>query len=208
VSPGTLAHTSYALREALQLLGLPAVEVQLVKPRKGEAWRRTSLLADVVQKRVVGGGTRAFLEALEHLASLAPTPRVAPAVARAEPPSKAPVPKTLGRASGTLARAAASGGTKTLGRASSRTGAASASEVLTRALVRQKIAERLSGSLSPSALASWARTRWFDVQRGAPAESGQRELLEESLQTLTLSALPTQRMSDEQLIELMAQLDR
>jgi len=73
--------------------------------------------------------------------------------------------------------------------------------------VRQKIAERLAGRLSPAGLATWARTHWLEVQRGAPAESGQRELLEDALQRLTLASLPASRLTDEQLIELMTELD-
>jgi 3-dehydroquinate dehydratase-2 len=45
------------------------------------------------------------------------------------------------------------------------------------------------------------------VQRGAPAESGHRELLEDSLQTLTLSAISATRLSDDQLVDLMTQLE-
>jgi len=44
------------------------------------------------------------------------------------------------------------------------------------------------------------------VQRGAPAESGQRELIEDTLQTLVLSTAPGSRLSDPELVELMTQL--
>jgi len=80
-------------------------------------------------------------------------------------------------------------------------------DLLTRALVREKIADRLSGKLTPGALASWARAQWLEVQRGAPAESGYRDMLEDSLQTLTLSTLPTSRLTDEQLVDMMTQLE-
>ena len=73
--------------------------------------------------------------------------------------------------------------------------------------MRQKIADRLAGTLSPAGLATWARGQWLEVQRGAAAESGQRELLEDSLQSLVLSAMPATRLTDGQLIELMTQLD-
>lgn len=82
-----------------------------------------------------------------------------------------------------------------------------ASAFLTRALVRQKIAERLGGKLTPSGLSTWARSKWLDVQRGAPAESGQREVLEDSLQQLVLASMPPAKLSDEELVDLMAQLD-
>jgi 3-dehydroquinate dehydratase-2 len=79
--------------------------------------------------------------------------------------------------------------------------------MLTRALVRQKIADRLSGKLTPAGLVTWARAQYLEVQRGAPAESGYRDMLEDSLQTLTLSTLPASRLSDEQLVDLMTQLE-
>ncbi len=107
--------------------------------------------------------------------------------------------KTLGRS----ARHAPQAGAKSLG-SRQREGAR---EVLNRSLVRQKIADRLAGKLTAAGLATWARVQYLEVQRGAPAESGQRELLEDSLQSLTLSVAPASRLSEDQLIELMTQLD-
>lgn len=78
--------------------------------------------------------------------------------------------------------------------------------ILTRARVREQIAERLAGSMTPAALATWARARWADLQAGTPAESGQRERLEEVLQTLIVAAAG--KASDQALIELMVQLER
>jgi 3-dehydroquinate dehydratase-2 len=78
---------------------------------------------------------------------------------------------------------------------------------LTRAILRQKIAERLAGRLTPADLATWARRQWQEVQSGAPAESGQRELLEELLQSLLLSITPPHQLSDDQLIDFMTRLD-
>jgi 3-dehydroquinate dehydratase II len=90
---------------------------------------------------------------------------------------------------------------KSLGR---RAPGAPASNVLSRESVRRKIAERLSGKLTPAGLATWARSQWNEVQRGAPVESGQRDHLEDVLQQLLLSA--QMKASDHQLIELMTQL--
>jgi 3-dehydroquinate dehydratase-2 len=78
---------------------------------------------------------------------------------------------------------------------------------LSRALVRMKISDRLAGKLSPAGLATWARAQWLEVQRGAPAESGQRETLEDALQALTNSGFPGKHMSDDELITLMSQLE-
>lgn len=78
---------------------------------------------------------------------------------------------------------------------------------LSRALIRQKISDRLAGKLTPGALASWARTQWLEVQRGAPAEQGQREALEDALQSLTASGYPGSHLSDDELITLMTTLE-
>jgi 3-dehydroquinate dehydratase-2 len=80
-------------------------------------------------------------------------------------------------------------------------------DLLTRALVHQKISDRLAGRLTAAELASWARSRYEALQRGLPAEQGQRAVLEEQLQRLTLSHLPSTRLSDEQLVDLMTRLD-
>jgi 3-dehydroquinate dehydratase II len=123
--------------------------------------------------------------------------------AKAPKPAAAAPAKTLGR-KGQADKPAKAEKEKTIGRGSKGTPAA---DLLTRALVRGKIADRLSGKLSPEGLASWARTQWLEVQRGAPAESGYRDMLEDSLQTLTLSTMPVSRLSDEQLVDMMTQLD-
>jgi 3-dehydroquinate dehydratase II len=75
---------------------------------------------------------------------------------------------------------------------------------LSRETVRNKISERLSGKLTPAGLATWARSQWQQIQRGAPVESGQRDRLEDVLQTLLLST--STKANDHQLIELMTQL--
>ena len=73
-------------------------------------------------------------------------------------------------------------------------------------MVRNNIADRLGGRITPSALATWAREQWLDVERGAPAEIGQRELLEDALQSAGAAATPAGRLTDDQLVDLMAQL--
>lgn len=212
LNPGALAHYAYTLRDAISAIRKPVFEVHLSDLSKREAFRRTSVLKEVCAGTVMGKGAGSYLSALEALAG---TP--ASVEKRAEKPPVVAAPaakpgKTIGRKSAarpvkspaTSAAASLLPG-KTLGRV--RVAATSApGSLLTRKLVRQKIAERLQGKLTPSGLSTWARSQWLDVQRGAPAEQGQRELLEESLQSLTLSSVPASRLSDEQLVELMAQL--
>jgi 3-dehydroquinate dehydratase-2 len=109
--------------------------------------------------------------------------------------------KTLGRKA--QAPAASAAPSKSLGRKAK--GGTPAADFLTRALVRQKIADRLAGRLTPAELATWARSKWTEVQRGAPAESGYRDMLEDSL--LMLATLPARRLSDAELVDMMTRLE-
>jgi len=176
--------------------------------------------------RVVGEGPDGYLRALERLVAVgASAPAARPkevkkqSLGRAvrEAVSRAPAAQV---AAATVAKSGAEGpkpGAKTLGRravpsAGVRPGAGASlgpreGRGLTRAAVRARIVERLSGRLTPAGLSTWARAEWLELQRGAPAESGQRELLEETLQQLLLGLEKPSRLTDEQLVELMAALD-
>ena len=68
VNPGAWTHYSYAIRDALELLKVPVVEVHLSDVEAREEWRRNSVLSDVVAKRIVGKGPDGYKEALEWLA--------------------------------------------------------------------------------------------------------------------------------------------
>jgi 3-dehydroquinate dehydratase-2 len=230
---------SYALKDALEAVGVPAIEVHLDGARA-----KQSVLKKACAAHLSGKGFDTYLQAIDRFAKgelttgrkrgKAAAPGKAKTIGRkveaSEPEVEAPA-KTIGRKAEALApaparalaRTAEAGGPaktlgrkaqedkpakaeqeKTIGRGSKGTPAA---DLLSRALVRQKIADRLSGKLTPGALASWARTQWLEVQRGAPAESGYRDMLEDNLQTLTLSTLPASRLSDEQLVDMMTQLE-
>ena len=68
VNPGAWSHYSYAIHDALELLAVPIVEVHLSDIGKREEWRRHSVIADVVAKRVIGKGPDGYREALAFLA--------------------------------------------------------------------------------------------------------------------------------------------
>lgn len=68
VNPGAWTHYSYAIHDALELLDVPVVEVHLSDIENREEWRRHSVIADVVTKRVIGKGPEGYHEALEFLA--------------------------------------------------------------------------------------------------------------------------------------------
>jgi 3-dehydroquinate dehydratase-2 len=71
VNPGAWTHYSYAIHDALELLGAPVVEVHLSDLMKREEWRRRSVIGDVVAKRILGKGPDGYREALAYLAKRA-----------------------------------------------------------------------------------------------------------------------------------------
>ncbi|MGC4117153.1 MAG: type II 3-dehydroquinate dehydratase [Myxococcales bacterium] len=235
INPAALTHTSYNLRECLRIVGRPAIEVHLEDIRRRETWRRKSVIKDVCEAQVMGKGLLSYLEGLERLAtgkygglkksqSRAAAAEHAPLTAPpkvATPPMRTPTAKTIGRASipganpsqllKEAADAAPARPVKTIGRPIAPPPGAQLTKTtgggITRSLVRERISARLGGKITPSALATWAREQWLNVERGAATEMGQRELLEEALQSLALSATPAGQMSDNELIDLMARLD-
>jgi 3-dehydroquinate dehydratase-2 len=56
VNPGALTHYSYALRDALELLTVPKVEVHLSQTHAREAFRRRSVVSPVVDVTITGAG--------------------------------------------------------------------------------------------------------------------------------------------------------
>jgi 3-dehydroquinate dehydratase II len=67
LNPGAWTHYAWALRDAVEVAGLPAVEVHLSDIEHREEWRRMSVLADVVIARVSGQGVAGYREALARL---------------------------------------------------------------------------------------------------------------------------------------------
>jgi 3-dehydroquinate dehydratase II len=67
LNPGAWTHYSYAIRDALELTGLPAVEVHLSDVDQREEWRRHSVIAELCIARVAGRGPDGYRDALERL---------------------------------------------------------------------------------------------------------------------------------------------
>lgn len=68
VNPAAWTHYSYAIRDAVELLTVPVVEVHLSNVDEREDWRRVSVISDLAAKRVIGRGPEGYQEALEYLA--------------------------------------------------------------------------------------------------------------------------------------------
>ena len=68
VNPGAWSHYSYAIRDALELLEVPVVEVHLSNIETREDWRRHSVISDVAARRVIGKGPDGYRDALVFLA--------------------------------------------------------------------------------------------------------------------------------------------
>jgi 3-dehydroquinate dehydratase-2 len=67
LNPGAWSHYSYAIRDALEVAGLPAVEIHISNIEGREEWRRHSVIRDVVIGHVQGKGVDGYREALQML---------------------------------------------------------------------------------------------------------------------------------------------
>jgi len=67
LNPGAWTHYSYAIRDALELADLPAVEVHLSDVDSRESWRRRSVITELCIARVAGKGPDGYRDALERI---------------------------------------------------------------------------------------------------------------------------------------------
>jgi 3-dehydroquinate dehydratase-2 len=73
INPGAFTHYSYALRDALDLLSVPKVEVHLSQTHARESFRRYSVVSPVVDVTITGAGVFGYqlaVRAALHLMSL------------------------------------------------------------------------------------------------------------------------------------------
>ena len=68
INPAAYTHYSYAIRDAIEALGLPAVEVHLTDIAKREPFRRVSVIRPVCAAQFGGEGPGSYLKALEYCA--------------------------------------------------------------------------------------------------------------------------------------------
>ncbi len=66
LNPGAYTHTSIALLDALQAVGLPTVEVHISDVAKREPFRQISYVGLYAEKRIIGRGLQGYLLAIDH----------------------------------------------------------------------------------------------------------------------------------------------
>jgi 3-dehydroquinate dehydratase-2 len=67
LNPGAWTHYAWSLRDAVEVSGLPAVEVHLSDVESREPFRRHSVLAEVCAARISGRGVEGYRDALAAL---------------------------------------------------------------------------------------------------------------------------------------------
>jgi 3-dehydroquinate dehydratase-2 len=67
INPGAWTHYSWAIRDALEIAALPAVEVHLSNPMQREEWRHVSVLGGLCFQSVRGRGPEGYRDALQML---------------------------------------------------------------------------------------------------------------------------------------------
>lgn len=68
LNPGSWTHYSYAIHDALEIAAIPTVEVHLSDINAREAWRKISVISDLVLASIAGKGAEGYNEALNLLA--------------------------------------------------------------------------------------------------------------------------------------------
>jgi 3-dehydroquinate dehydratase II len=67
LNPGAWTHYSWAIRDALEIAALPALEIHLSDVQEREQWRRTSVIGELCFATVSGRGADGYDEALALL---------------------------------------------------------------------------------------------------------------------------------------------
>jgi 3-dehydroquinate dehydratase-2 len=69
LNPGSWTHYAWAIRDALEIAALPAVEIHLSDVQRREPWRRVSVIGDLCVATISGLGPAGYRDALVRLQS-------------------------------------------------------------------------------------------------------------------------------------------
>ena len=69
INPGAFTHYSYAIRDAIESVDIPTVEVHLSNINKREEFRKKSVIKDVCIGQIAGLGKSGYLDAVRMLAA-------------------------------------------------------------------------------------------------------------------------------------------
>lgn len=67
INPGALAHYSYAIRDAIEAIQTPVIEVHISDIDNREDFRKKLVISEVCKKTIVGKGIKGYYEAIEML---------------------------------------------------------------------------------------------------------------------------------------------
>jgi 3-dehydroquinate dehydratase-2 len=67
INPGAWSHYAWAIRDALEIADLPALEIHLSDVERREPWRRISVIRDLCFASISGRGPDGYREALAAL---------------------------------------------------------------------------------------------------------------------------------------------
>ena len=67
LNPGSWTHYAYAIRDALEIAALPALEIHLSDVQRRETWRRVSVIGELCFATISGRGPEGYGEALALL---------------------------------------------------------------------------------------------------------------------------------------------
>ena len=67
INPGALTHYSYSIRDAIESVEKPTIEVHLSDIFKREPFRKISVISEVCKFTIVGKGKSGYLEAVYRL---------------------------------------------------------------------------------------------------------------------------------------------
>ena len=70
INAGAFTHYSYAIRDAIEAIAIPTIEVHISDIKNREDFRKFSVLEDICLAQISGLGKRSYLEALKILINL------------------------------------------------------------------------------------------------------------------------------------------